>query len=226
MATIPSYVNEISFDDGDDVVKDSRPAQYKGTVKNTTDRISIAMRRKDGDGKPIMDKIGFVVVNTHYHPNLGYVICNNGYCCERMGAPKSRISTIVVQYPTDQEGVIDKPNLKKYRVMPWVFGADKFKDLKRINRSNPLTEKDLEVTCKDVQYQKLSLVPSGEAIWLKNEDLKADVLKKVAKLEEVLPDILGKKLTTEELREQLGDDTDGVENSTASEDYSEILNDL
>jgi len=223
----PSWINEVSFDDGDDVVKTSRIDTYKGTIKNATDRIAIALRRKDEEGKYLMDKISFLVVNAHYHPSVGYVICTNGFCCERMGAPKSRIATIIVQYITDRDGNIDKTNFRKYQVWPWVINGDKYNDLKRRNKSNPLHQTDLEVTCKDTQYQKLDIVPAGEALWMKKDEIRDDILAKVKKLEESLPNLLGRKMTTEELKEALGDDVDGVEEGGAdSSDYSDLLADL
>ena len=220
------WVKDVSFDDGDDVIRDSRPPKYQATQKNKTDRLGIVMRKRGPDGKIDPEKIGFLVANTHYHSAVGYVVCTNGRCCERLGAPKSRIGTIICKYPTDNDGAVDKKRLGETEVMMWILNSDKFNDLKRRNKSNPLHLKDIEVTCKDPQYQKLDIVPSGEAIWPKIEELKAKILKRAEELEKILPDQLGKKMTTAELIEALGDDSDIHEGAVDSVDYSEALKDL
>lgn len=221
-------VKDISFGDGDEEVKGGKIPTYKVTQKGATDRIAITMRRKDADGKIDMTKLGFAAANVHYHAAVGYFLCNGGYCCERTGAPFSRVATIVIKYPTDRDGNVDKAKFGSSEILPWLFRGDKYDDLKRRNKSNPLDQKDIEITCKDVQFQKMDIIPSGEALWLKNEEFKAKILKKTEDLEKALPNLLGRKIATEELKQALGEESGEAAGNSSSDsvDYSEALKDL
>jgi len=221
-----AWVTEVGFDDGDDIVKKTKVDVYKGQKKGQIDRIAVVWRRKGEDGKEIMGKVKFVYANTHYVEGLGYIACDQGYCCERLGASKGRVGTIIVQYATDMKGVVDKSSFKDYVVLPWVFNGDTYDDLKRRNKENPLHIKDLEIKCNDPKYQNLDIVPSGDCLWQKVKGMPEDILKKVRDLETALPGLLCRKVAIEDLKEKLGDEVEAVTESNDSVDFSDVLENL
>jgi hypothetical protein len=224
-----SGIGMISFDEGDDVVKKGGFDKYKPEVKGHTDRISVVLRVRDKEGVADMSKVGFVAVDRHFIEDNGYILCSKGYCCEKFGAPTSTVATIILQYPTNKDGEINKSELADYKktckVLPWIFSGEKYFDLKRRNKNNPLVKHDLEVTCKDPKYQKLDVIPAGEAIWLKNEEFKKFVMVQVANLEPNLEKQLGKKMTADEIKEAFGDHIDNpVQGGQSTENFDDLLN--
>jgi hypothetical protein len=74
----------------------------------------------------------------------------------------------------------------------------------------------------------MDIVPAGDALWLKNADFVAKIMKQVGDLEKNLSGLLGRSVPTAELKEMLGDAAeDGVASTPAdSVDYSEVLSNL
>jgi hypothetical protein len=226
MAETSSVVADISFGDGDSLVHDSRIQTYKNKVKNKTDRIAIVARCRTADGKFNMDKPLLKVADSHYIDGLGYVLCTKGYCCERQGAAKCRIATVIVQYSTDNDGTINKEKFS-YEVMPWIMNPDQYSRLKKLNLSSPLSKKDLIVTCQKPDFSEYQIDPvaEGTAAWLQVPGMMEAVMKKVAVIEKTLDNLLGKTMTADELKENLG----GAAVATTGEqsaDFTSVLNNL
>jgi hypothetical protein len=224
------FVAEIGFDAPAGTLKGGKISTYKGSVKDHKDRIAILSRQKKADGTLDMDKIKFVVVNTHYIEGGGFIVCTNGLCCEKAGAPKSRIGVIIAKYPTNKNGEVDGSRIMTdTEVMPWILNSEKFEDLKGRNKNRPIALNDIEVKHGELKYQNMSFDITPEGIWLlpKLEALKVKLLKQTAELELSLPNLLGRKVTPEELRTILAVDSGEPAAPVASSiDYTNVLSNL
>lgn len=113
-----------------------------------------------------------VTARVHYHDKLkGGVLCQSVYtlnaqrtqetlaeerfCCRRLDPATPRFAVLVLKYNTDRQGNPVQPFGFEQRL--WKFGADKFDQLRNINRDWPLTKHDISVHCTDKQYQKMQI---------------------------------------------------------------------
>lgn len=217
----------IGFDDGDTEVLSDDIDSYRGE-EGVTDLLSLCWFYKEDDGGYEMgedDTPKFRFQKCHYIEGQGYVK-HNDYLERKKGSPKKRLGTYVVQYDTDNDGDLEKPF--DFEVLPWEFGADKFRDLKKIHSDFPLTRHDFKVSCEDKQFQKLGFIPSPEeAIWQQKDEVKEKVLERVEKLEEAGALSLAREVPEEELKDHFGEtpDTDPDEDS-ADEDFDEFIGDI
>lgn len=144
----------------------------------------------------------------------------------KAGEKKDYVVTVVLWYPTDREGEVDRDRLAKHwRVMPWRTTPEQYNNLRRINKGlvadgSSISQIDLNLTCTDTQFQKNTLTQAGTAIYLKNESFKRIVLEKAVTLYSKLAPF--RELTTDELREKLGIAGGGSGGSGASnQDFSD-----
>lgn len=214
----------IGFDKNDSAALSSRDVEkYRGEEGNK-DLISICWFFEDEDGNLMMgedDTPKFSAVEYHYIQGLGYIKTND-YLKKKVGAPKLRMGTFVVQYKTDSNGKLAKPF--EYEVKLWDFGQDKYRDLKNINDDFPLTQHDIKVQCKDKQFQKLTFMPSPkEALWQRKPEIKQAVLDRVRAIEDQMD--LARTLPEEELKDHFGDN-DGPVDASSDVDYDDVTFDL
>jgi hypothetical protein len=101
-------------------------------------------------------------------------------CVNRMGEPKLKFGTIVLQYNTDQYGnVLDA----KYKLIAYIFGSDKWNQLKPLHKEWGLQEHDLIMTCADPNFQKISFQPAKDALWKQmSPAMQAEVIGKARQL--------------------------------------------
>lgn len=200
-------VEEIGFDDNGAVT--GRTPKYEGR-KDVTDRISVVFPKQNRAAK------------THYSEAARkHIICSGGLCCEKLGPPVKRLGNVVIQYATDNTGKLKEPF--QYELKTWTFSEKKFAQLATLHQEHPLDEHDLLVTCKDEKYKNYSFLPCREALWRKNAKLTEKVLKEAEVLRNQI--YLGSEVTTEKLRELLGQ-TPEAESGSDETDYSNLLNGL
>lgn len=197
----------ISFGLNDDEVSGKRREEYKGKT-GKTDRIALCWFKVNSNGDaditerthPIFKK-----ADIHFHPNLGYFEDLGIETQKLFGSPKTKLLTLVVKYPTDAEGKLDKAAFLRgdFKILPWKLAPDKFRALKSINDEFPLSITDFKVLCSDEKYQKMTFTAcAGKALWLENPEVRRRVLQEVQSLE--LKVDLGKKYTLEEIKVKLG----------------------
>lgn len=115
-----------------------------------------------------------VAIKTHYNEDLGNYICFGGKCCEQDGLARVRYLFPVVMYDTDKRG---RPVSKEVTFKTLVLGKDAYDDIRTIIELNgDITKLDLLVTCKDEQYQKVSLATAGSARWRKDREVAKQVV--------------------------------------------------
>lgn len=185
---------------------------------------------KDNDAKFLFDQVYYLESSNDY----GYVV-SNPYLEDKFSEPPSpRLGTVVVLYPEadanaqfkkDDDGN-PKLNPSEWKVMPWVFGRDKYNDLSNVDENFPLLFHDLRITCEDEDFQQLDIrvADANEAVWRQNEDLRGKILQKAEQASNEIslaadPDI-------EQLKSEFGDDEVAPDVAEAPEDYEDALDDI
>tara|TARA_B100000745_G_scaffold273464_1_gene201876 strand:+ start:1978 stop:2610 length:633 start_codon:yes stop_codon:yes gene_type:complete len=198
--------DEISFDD--ETVGGARLEKYK-IRKDVVDRV----------GVPFPTRLKRAKV--HYHADKGYFECLKGLCCEKLGPPKDRLGTVVVQYRTDARGRIQKPF--GYTIKSWVFSGRKFEDLREINSEHPLAKHDVKIKGGEEKYQQMTFFNCAESLWQKNPQMKEQIAREA---EAAMNNIyLASKIDTDQLRDLLGIENalDAGLDTTSDQDFDDLL---
>jgi hypothetical protein len=151
-----------------------------------SDRISFAWfsipGEPDADGNPTWTTDGliredgtfnpkavprFTGCQRHYIKGVGYVL-HDGPAFNQFGKPKTAIATVVVVWPTNDEGDLDMNKFSKgkgWKVLPWIHGdSEKYKQIAKIHKRNPLSRHDVLFSCPEngAEYQKLTFLAEQE----------------------------------------------------------------
>jgi hypothetical protein len=219
----------IGFGKNDEEIMSEDIDSYRGE-EGVTDLLSLCWFFKDDDGNYLMsedDTPKFRPDRCYYIEGLGYVsYCD--YLHEKEGDPKKRVGTYVVKYDTDKSGNLKNPDDPDFEVLPWEFGTDKFRDLKQIHDSFPLTCNDFKSSCDGEQFQKLKFFPTSteEPHWQKDPSNKKEVLKKVEAMERSNTLSLSREVSEEELRDHYGDLEEVTPDDDSVEDDFDEFTDL
>jgi hypothetical protein len=180
----------------------------------------------------------FKAFKAHYQEGLGYVMSRIGKdgaesdaIWKRLPEPKTVFSTLLLIYPTDSEGSLNKEALarqikeNKLELIPWRFSNRVYDDIWKLNdglRENNLSlaSQDIKLECKEPQYQNISVSFAGVALWQKNESFKNSVLSHAVNMYDKL--IPFRELTTEQLRAKLGLGGSAVED-ISSDSFQDML---
>lgn len=225
---------EFGVGKNDEKVK-SRVRKFKGE-KNKRYRISFAWWAKGEDGKPNLDDDTpkFVGVKRLYVDGVGYFIYNGPEFSKLANAqPRTAIGTIVVQWPTNDKGQLDKERLAAgdVFVLPWVFSQDKYEAFSPNHLDFHFGSHDMAIHCTDSQFQKMTFNPLKDGllrhVLTKGGDL-ADQL--LVDIEEVASNIkreMAQDLSLNDLREKMGAPTSSPAGSAGSVgNVDEVLDDL
>lgn len=199
------YYSEVGFDEED--IGTNQTDRYKGR-KGVTDRIAFVFPTRIKRAK------------VHYKDK--YILHKDGDPWDRLGIPEDRLGAVIVHYRTNNKGVLEKPF--GYQLKHWVFSAKKYEDLRSLNAEWPLTEHDIKVTCIEEGYQQLKLIACKDAVWKKNEKVKAQIEAEAQKLLKSI--YLGADMTAEELRDHLGMDSPGPSDGfdpSDDQDFDDML---
>jgi hypothetical protein len=229
------------FDMGNDNKYTSKNMRYKGR-EGETDRLSFVWFEGTVDGSPDLETAPkFIGAQRLYHPEVGYVIDDgpefNKISVATGGRPsKLAVATVVVQWPTDRNGQIEKSRLSKgdFSVLPWIFSKDKYQSLKKTHSKFHFGAHDISVDCSDGQYQKMTFTPERDnllSLFLKKNPEMAE--KVLAQTQEVINGIrrsIAQELTLDEFKERLGrgeSKPDSFEGMNVSEsDITDVMDDI
>lgn len=188
------------------------------------------------EGNPV-----FAAAQTHYIQNVGYVINQGPEYTKLAGeAPRQRVATIIVVWPTDKAGTVDKSRLAagEAEVMAWVFSGDKYKSLRRIHGEFPFHSHDITVECQDSKFQKLVFSPCRESLLKmfmdnpKAKEMVDKIVEEAATLAESIGSHLGQSLSISQLQEKLAGGpgapaaVSGAVDTVTSDQVDEIVGDL
>jgi len=180
-----------------------------------TYRISFIWWKGLDDGKPDLDTQApfFVRASTNYIPNVGYIVNKGAEYTKLAGgeAPRTRIASVIVVWPTDKSGIIDKSRLAAgdAEVQPWVFSGDKYKSLVQIHNEFPFSNHDFTASCSDANFQKMTFTPCKDSLLRalmgnpKAETIVRDMISKAQMISGNINDHVGREMTIQQIREKL-----------------------
>jgi hypothetical protein len=152
-------------------------------------------------------------------------VTEKSICCEHCGEATPRFGLPIVQYSTKADGEFKRP--LSWEVKVWIFNLEKWGQLKSINKKwGSLTSKDVEVTCVEEKYQRLTIQPFPEAVWSKDEGLKKDILSRAEEIDQVIPKFMGRNASVDDWRKLLDLVTEPGSGGTVSSsvDLDSLLN--
>lgn len=205
-------------------------------------------KRAETAGKPVdkltaADKLDlgvahFKSMKAHYQDGIGFVMSRLGKdgadadaIWKRLGDPRAYFSTLLLIYPTNSEGGLNKEEFGaqvkggKLKLIRWRFGKKTYDGIWKQNdalRANniALASQDVNLECKEPKYQNIEVSATGPAIWLKNDVVKAAVLAQAVGMYDKL--IPFREMTTDQLRAKLGLGTSGSDD-VSSGDFQDML---
>lgn len=109
----------------------------------------------------------FIGAARHYKPGVGYFLAKGPEYAEIAGEPpKTYVATIIIAWPSDQNGNVTKESLGRLPdLYPWVFSKDKYQPISAAHNQFPFGDHDLMVTCTDTQYQKMTFLPAKASLF-------------------------------------------------------------
>lgn len=183
----------------------------------------------------------FKALKAHFHESVGYVVSRLGkdgpeadQVWRHLGDVKKHFTTLILIYPTNSEGAVDKEEFakqakhQKLKLLPWRFSVKTYDEIYGVNeglRDNGLSLalQDVKITCENPKYQGVKVVAAGPATWQKNEGIKTAVLTAALnKYDQLTP---FRELTTEQVREKLnlGGGASSIADDTSSDNFNDLL---
>lgn len=213
---------EFGFGSGDESIGGGKFERFKAK-EGESYRVSFVWWPTDASGRPNLDAPSprFIGAKRHYLQGVGYFLSKGPeYDKIAGGAPKAQIATVIAIWPTDRKGQLDKTRFAQgdVDVKPWIFGQDKYDQLKRRHDEFPFGQYDLNIACTDTQFQKMDLSPARENLFRKameSDKLKGLVDGILAKVGSIVAEndkkepvglrgIIARDLDISKIREKLG----------------------
>lgn len=164
--------------------------------------------------------VRFKKILAHYKEGVGYAVSRLGQdgpeadeAWKMMGPQKKYFTTVLLIYPTNRQGELDKDRLANgWYVRPWRFSGKIYSRLHQVAeglRSNDLSiaNQDLSLKCTNGEFQNFEIDGFGKAIWRKNPKFQAMVLEKAVELYDKLQPF--REISSADLRLKLGLSTGG-----------------
>lgn len=209
-----SDIMDFSFGAGDDSIGSGKFERFKGR-EGETYRLSFGLWFvKDGMPDFTTGSPRFSGARRFYIPGVGYILDNKSPELARLagGPPKVTVATIVISWPLDRKGQIDKERFMvgDADVLPWVFSGVVYEKFKKQNAEWPFAKHDLMVDCTDTQYQKMDFRQGREmlygTLWAssKGQEAARSLFERVQALVPSLSEMLGRSMTVDQVREKMG----------------------
>lgn len=164
-----------------------------------------------------------LMVKLHYHPELGYVICDGGACCKYCDKVSIKYCYPVVVYTDCNES--GKPVSKKIEVKLLVLGNELYDQISLLSEINEsITGIDLIFSCSDAKYQKCQVTQASQALWLTDPTLVNQVTEHMKANADKIVDALGKTYTAEQFAEKLNEGPVSEQKCLSATDISDVFN--
>lgn len=167
-------------------------------------------------------RVQFKSFQAHYvqGPGMGYFLSRLGKdgaeadsVWKKIEPPKQYITTLMLIYPTDRNGNVDKGRLarKEWKIQPWRFGPGRYKEIHDLNTGlveNDLSiaSQDLKLECTETQFQQIKPSIAGKALWRRmaaeHPKVAEEILTQAVEFYDKL--IPFREMSTEDLRIKLG----------------------
>lgn len=216
--------------------------QFKAE-SNTTYRVSFVwFTDTDDNGMPTENASPkFTGCERIYKQGVGYVLIKDSNRTAMIdilkSQPKQAVATIICIWPTNKDGDLDTASFKSgkgWEVSPWIFSADKYKEIGRNHKRFPLTKHDLSMACSDAQFQKLTFTPEGENLFTKlltsgkpeHVAVAKQIMADVERVAEGMHRTLARDMSVDDVREALGETLETPTGSHSATDVDDMLNDI
>lgn len=144
-----------------------------------------------------------IMIKLHYHPEVGYILCDGGACCKYCDKVSIKYCYPCVVYETNEAG---KPISTKVDLKLLVLGGELYDQISLLSEvSGSITGMDLIFTCQSTQYQKCQATQAGPALWMNNADTVSYVNEYMVNNGDKILDAMGRTYTADELAAKLGD---------------------
>jgi hypothetical protein len=207
-------ISKIGFGNNDSDL-DSKTKNFKAK-EGEKYRISFAWWPGSEEGKPNLGKADespspeFIAGKRLYLAGVGYFLDKGPEYSKLAGSQSRRqVGTIIVVWPVDSKGQVDKAKFQenKWQVLPWIFAADKYRTIEQNHIEFPLSMHDLNLSCTDTQYQKMTMSPARENLFRKLLDGAPEraklIIDQVRELIETLPSQFAQDLTIDQIKAKL-----------------------
>lgn len=196
------------------MTKDEQKALVLSALQKLGEKLGKSIDQLDDVDLLDMSEARFRTITSSYKQGLGYLEWPKKLTPEeekvwkKTGDKKDYVVTLLLQYPTDKDGEVDRDRLAKgWAIKPWRFPAKIYEQIRKANKGaaehgNSVASIDLNIFCEDAKFQKISVTSSGPCIYLKNDKFKRVVLEKAVSMYDKLSPF--RQLTTDELRDKLG----------------------
>jgi hypothetical protein len=237
------HIFDLSFGHNDEELqqKTTRLKLKKDEIK----RISLAWWPTKEDGNPDFDAAApnFRAARRLFHEKVGYFF-DKGPEYQKLSKDSQpgriNLATIVISWPLDDNGDIDKAKLVagKFEMLYWVFSKKKYEEMARRHRKRSLGNHDLELVCKEEQYQNIDFDTFDDSMLRKIFEsdkegmikFKEKIKTQLARMEANITNELGKDLSLAEIRAKLlGEEETSVSSASttvSTENIDEVLNDF
>ena len=234
-------LQEFGFGEGDEKIG-AKSKRYKAKEGNT-DRVSLAWW-PDKAGAPDLTAATpkFIGCKRLYIEGVGYVMDKGPEYAKLAGqASKTHVGTVMVVWPTDSKGGIDKSRFdaNDFDVVTWIMSTDKYRTIESRHMEFHLGSHDLTLKCTDTQFQKIDVGPCKESllakILAKSPERAALLLEAIATAIADLPNDLAQDLTIDQIRDKMKGKSGGgggaspavfSGSSNSSPDFDNLLDDV
>ncbi len=165
----------------------------------------------------------FAFAYTHYKDGVGSIRCLSEWsgsnvvkpalCCEKMGEATQTVATVVMTYPVDSDGKVDRELLSQRKYVSfyvWRLSAKKFQKVNSVYddaRQDDRHVIDLRVTLDgDVKFQKQIIEAASVATWARDDmdkGVRDWILDQGIRIWKHVPSSLGFEMKADKLAEKL-----------------------
>jgi hypothetical protein len=231
---------------GKQLSRDETVAVAKAALAKRAQELGKAVEQLSGTERLDPTVAHFKTLKAHFHEDIKYVMSRIGkdgaeadLLWKRLGDPKTYFTTLLLIYPTDTEGSINKEAFasqvqnNKLKLIPWRFSSKTYDEIYGVNeglRDNGLSlaSQDVKITCDNPKYQGVKVVAAGPVTWQRNDKVKAAVLTGALNLYDKL--VPFRELTTDQLRERLNVGSPAAAasaaNDASADNFNEYLNNV
>jgi len=210
----------------------------KALAKRAEERGKAVDQLTDAD-KLHIGRIQFHMTKAYYHEVAKFVASRLGMdgpeadkVWSSLGEEKTYFTTVLVIYPTDRDGNVDKDALGRgYAVKPWRFASKIYERLHQVggslrNNNLSIATQDLTLKCTNTDFQNFDIDGAGPALWLKNDKFRDAVLAKAVKFYSDIKKPF-RELSTADLRIKLGLDAgSGGGEDISDDEFSGVLDNV
>ena len=188
-------------------------------TRHPIERIKFTAQKKERISV-ILDQV--IVCKTHWHDDIGSIICNGGLCCDHLGLPSVKYIFPILHY--DGTDKIGKLISSEFSVKIMALSSEVYKELLTLveNKGN-LSQFDLIATCSDEKWQKVSFIEVGKARWRSSDKVRAAVDETLRRHSKRLLAAIGQSYTDDQLAKKLGVDVAPGYAETAPVDFDEVF---